>query len=111
VRKRVAVIGGGVALVAALVGGGVAVAGGLEPGEDGSQDYTQEQADRASDAALAATGGGTVNEVERDSENGATWEVEVTKTDGTTVDVRLDESYAVVDIEGDSEDESGDTDD
>ena len=40
-RKRVAVIGGGVAVAAVLVGGGVAVAGGLEPGEDGSQDYTQ----------------------------------------------------------------------
>jgi len=41
--------------------------------------------------------------VERDSENGATWEVEVTRTDGTTVDVRLDESFHEVVIEGDSE--------
>ncbi len=107
-RKRVAVIGGGAVLVAVLVGGGVAAAGGFETGEDGSQDYTQAEADRAEDAALEATGGGTVNEVERDDENGATWEVEVTKPDGTTVDVRLDESYAVVVIEGDSESEPGD---
>ena len=41
-------------------------------------------------AALAETGGGRVNAVERDSEHGATWEVEVTKLDGSTVDVRLD---------------------
>jgi hypothetical protein len=41
--------------------------------------------------------------VARDSENGATWEVEVTKSDGTTVDVRLDENYKLVVIEGDSE--------
>jgi hypothetical protein len=107
-RKRAAVIGGGVALVAAILGGGVAVAGGLEPGEQGSQDYTQAEADRATAAALEATGGGTANSVERDSEDGATWEVEVTKTDGTTVDVRLDEKYAVVVIEGDSEDQPDD---
>ena len=109
-RKRVAVIGAGAALAAALVGGGVAVAGGGEAGEQGSHDYTQAQADDASAAALEATGGGEVNSVERDSEDGATWEVEVTKTDGTTVDVRLDESYDVVVIEGDTEDAAGDTD-
>ena len=109
-RKRTAAIGGGIALAAALVGGGVAVAaGGFEPGEEGSHDYTQEQADDASAAALKATGGGKVNAVERDSEDGAVWEVEVTKTDGTTVDVRLDENYAVVVIDGDSENEPGDT--
>ena len=108
-RKRIAVIGGGAALAAALVGGGVAVAGGGEAGEQGSHDYTQAQADDASAAALKATGGGKVNAVERDSEDGAVWEVEVTKTDGTTVDVRLDENYAVVLIDGDSENEPGDT--
>ena len=100
---RIAVIGGGAALAAALVGGGVAVAGGGEAGEQGSHDYTQEQADRATDAALEATGGGKANSVERDSEDGATWEVEVTKTDGNTVDVRLDDNYKLVVVEGDSE--------
>jgi uncharacterized membrane protein YkoI len=109
-RKGIALGTGGAAVVVALVGGGVAVAGGLEPGEDHSQDYTRQQADRATAAALDATGGGTANSVERDGENGATWEVEVTEPDGTTVDVRLDASYAVVVIEGDSEDagETGD---
>jgi hypothetical protein len=47
--------------------------------------------------------------VERDSENGATYEVEVTKPDGSTVDVRLDGAFKVVVIEGDSE--KADTDD
>ena len=47
--------------------------------------------------------GGTANSVERDSENGATWEVEVRRTDGSTVDVRLDEAYGVVVIEGDQD--------
>jgi hypothetical protein len=45
--------------------------------------------------------------VERDGENGATWEVEVTKPNGKTVDVRLDENYQVVVIEGDGEDAAG----
>ena len=61
------------------------------------------QADRATAAALETTGGGRANSVERDSGNGATWEVEVTKPDGSTVDVRLDDSYKLVVEEGDSE--------
>jgi uncharacterized membrane protein YkoI len=61
------------------------------------------QAERATAAALDATGGGRANSVERDSEAGATWEVEVTKRDGSTVDVRLDASYRVVVIEVESE--------
>ncbi|MBF4768508.1 PepSY domain-containing protein [Nocardioides agariphilus] len=107
--KRTVAVGGGIAVAAALVGGGVAVAGGVEPGERGSLDYTQAQADRATEAALAATHGGKANSVELDDENGAVWEVEVTRTDGMTVDVRLDADYAVVVIEGDSEDEPGET--
>ena len=52
--------------------------------------------------------GGTANAVERDSENGATWEVEVTRPDGKTVDVRLDENYKLVVVESDSERGDGD---
>ena len=57
-------------------------------------------------AALAKLGGGTANSVERDNENGATWEVEVTKN-GKTVDVRLDAAYKVIVVEGDSEQNDG----
>ena len=101
-RKRAALGAVGLGLTAAVVAGGVAVAGN---GDDGaaSHRYTPEQADAATKAALAATGGGTANSVESDSENGATYEVEVTRTDGRTVDVRLDENYDVVVIEGDGE--------
>jgi hypothetical protein len=42
--------------------------------------------------------------VERDSEDGATWEVEVTRADGRTVDVRLDGDYRLVVVEADGED-------
>ncbi|MCW2845031.1 MAG: hypothetical protein JWN22_2947 [Nocardioides sp.] len=101
-RKRAVIAAAAVGLTVAVVGGGVAVAG---SGDDGavSHQYTQEQADAATKAALAATGGGTANSVESDSENGATYEVEVTEPDGNTVDVRLDEGYHVVVIEGDGE--------
>lgn len=106
-RKRGVVAAAGAGVVVAVAAGGVAVATG---GDDGpsSHQYTQEQADAATRAALKATGGGTANSVETDSENGATYEVEVTKTDGATVDVRLDENYKVVVIEDDSD--SGDSD-
>ncbi|GAA3836965.1 hypothetical protein [Nocardioides panacisoli] len=106
-RKRVLIGAAGVATVAAITAGGVAVAG--RGGDDGPQShqYTPEQARVATRAALAATGGGTANSVETDTENGATYEVEVTKPNGDTVDVRLDEDYQVVVIEGD--DDSGDS--
>lgn len=104
-RKRVVIAAAGAGVVLAGTAGGIAVA---TDGDDGpaSHQYTQEQADAATEAALKATGGGTANSVETDSENGATYEVEVTKPDGTTVDVRLDENYNVVVIEGDGD--SGD---
>jgi len=107
-RKRLIIGAGGLAFAGAVVAGGVAVAG--DGGDDGpaSHNYTQQQADAATRAALDATGGGTANSVERDSENGATFEVEVTKPDGKTVDVRLDSDYAIVTIEGDSEAGDGD---
>jgi hypothetical protein len=98
-RTRVAAVG----LTAGIVlAGGAAYAASTD---DGDGTVTGAEADTATAAALKATGGGKANAVERDSENGATWEVEVTKTDGTTVDVRLNENFVVVVIEGDSEKE------
>ena len=101
-RKRVIVAVAGAGVVLAATAGGVAAATG---GDDGpaSHQYTHEQADAATHAALEATGGGKANSVESDNENGATYEVEVTKTNGSTVDVRLDEHYKVVVIEGDGD--------
>ena len=97
-RKLIAVAAAATALAAAGAGTAIAVSGG---GDEGDQ-ATGTGADRARAAALAITGG-TANAVERDSENGATWEVEVTQPDGTTVDVRLDERFELVAVEPDSE--------
>jgi hypothetical protein len=98
----------GIALVAVAAGGGAyAYAGGGD--DDGEGNATGPGADRARQVAVAHLGGGTANEVERGDEEGA-WEVEVTKSNGETVDVHLDTSFKVLSVEGDSEDDAGDTD-
>ena len=101
-RKLILVAAATAALAAAGAGTAIAVSGG-DGGDDGDRQATGAGADRARTAALAITGGGIANAVERDSENGATWEVEVTKPDGKTVDVRLDDRFGLVVVESDSE--------
>ena len=98
-RKQL-IVGGSILAIAA---GGAGAAVAIGSGDDGDATATGPGADRATAAALEITHGGTANAVERDSENGATWEVEVTKPDGQTVDVRLDQDYRLVVVEGDSE--------
>jgi hypothetical protein len=98
-RRRTTVTAAAAVLTVGVAGGGYAVV----TGDDEGTAVTGPAARSAARAALEATGGGTANAVERDGENGATWEVEVTEPDGDTVDVRLDEHYGVVVIEGDSE--------
>jgi hypothetical protein len=101
--KRKYLIVGGCVLALAAGGAGIAQA----VGGDGEGSATGPGADRATAAALRLIPGGHANAVERDSENGATWEVEVTRPDGKTVDVRLDERYRLVVIEGDGETSDG----
>jgi peptidase YpeB-like protein len=102
-------IAAGIAALAAFALGGAAIAG-AGGAFDNEESLKGQELARASAAALKATGGGTVNATERDSEKGAVYEVEVTKNDGSTVDVRLDGSYGVVAIDTDSEtNDSGDT--
>ncbi len=95
--RRAGVVG--TALIALSVGGGAFALAGDEGGRE-----TGPGADHAISAALVITEGGRANSVERDSEDGATWEVEVTRTDGATVDVRLDAAFGLVVVEDDRED-------
>jgi hypothetical protein len=55
-------------------------------------------ADHAARAAVAATGGGEVVQAGRETENGATWEVEVARPDGRRVDVLLDARFGVMSV-------------
>ena len=73
-------------LVAAGAGGAVAV----QAGSGDDEVTTGPQADRAGAAAVKIAGGGSAASVERDAEGDRVWEVEVTKADGTTLEVDLD---------------------
>jgi hypothetical protein len=100
-RRRLVGAVGAAALLAA--GGGVATA--LAGGDDGEGGAGGSGAARAKAAALALVGGDHVNAVERDSEKGATWEVEVAKPDGSTV--ASDAGYRKVAVDLDSESDDG----
>ncbi|HYF26058.1 MAG TPA: PepSY domain-containing protein [Baekduia sp.] len=94
------------AAAAALAAGGVALAG---AGDDTETPITGAALERASDAALAHTGGGRVTGTETGDEE-SRYEVEVTRPDGSQVDVQLDERFRVVGSAGDDErgDDPGD---
>ncbi len=94
------------ASVLALAAGGAGAAVAAGAGDEGGA-ASGPGAKKATDAALAMFPGGHANAVERDGENGATWEVEVRKSDGQTVDVRLDAGYKKVVVEPDSGDAGG----
>lgn len=102
-RSKIAAIAAPVVAALALGGAGLVQAS----GDDGERSATGPQAEKATAAALKITNGGEANAVERDSENAATWEVEVTRPDGKTVDVRLDADYKLVIVESDQEDTNG----
>ena len=101
-RKYVLVGGAIAALAAGGAGTAIATSGDDEGGATGPG------ADQANAAALKMYPGSHANSVERDSENGATWEVEVAKPDGSTVDVRLDQNYKLVVAEADAGGQGGD---
>jgi hypothetical protein len=106
--RRKLVLGVAVVLALAAVSGGIAIAAG--GGDD--QPLSGSTLERASAAALAATGGGRVTEGEA-GDDGAAYEVEVMLADGSQVEVRLDDQFAVIGRESDDDgagdrDEAGD---
>jgi uncharacterized membrane protein YkoI len=103
----------GAALAAVLtLGGGTAVV--AQQGENegpGRDDATEKpitgpSLEKAGEAALAYTGGGEVTETEVGDEEGY-YEVEVTRADGSQVDVHLDRGFEVLSTEGDGATEDG----
>ena len=86
-----------VAVVAIGLGTGIAVGAG---GDDASPPATGAELERASAAALAETGGGRVTDSEVGDEQGY-YEIEVTRDDGTQVDVHLDRDFTVLSSEQD----------
>lgn len=93
-------IGAGTFAAATIaVGVGVASAGN---GDDSEAPITGSDLEKASAAALAHTGGGSVSDTEVGDEE-SYYEVEITLDDGGQVDVQLDKSFNVVGSEADHE--------
>jgi uncharacterized membrane protein YkoI len=105
INVRTLVIAAAVAMLVALGGAGIAYANGT----DSEEQVTGPEADKAKSAAIAAVGGGTLTEVERDDgddgygTSGGVYEVEVTRDDGSQVEVHLDGDYNVVGQEADED--------
>jgi uncharacterized membrane protein YkoI len=104
-------IGIGTAAAAVVIGLGAGTATAAATAGDDAPDVpiTGTDLERASEAALAETGGGEVvdSEVE-DEENG--YEVEVNLDDGRQIEVQLDADFAVVSTSENEEGDDGDGD-
>ena len=109
-RRTKIFIGAAVAAVVIGIGAGGA-ASAADTGGDDSADVplTGTDLQRASDAALAETGGGEVVDSEVESEENG-YEVEVNLDDGRQIEVQLDESFAVVSSSENKEGDDGDGD-
>jgi hypothetical protein len=100
INVRTLVIAAAVAMLLALGGAGIAYAN----GGDSEEQLTGPDAEKAKSAAIAAVGGGTVTEVERDDGYGTgVFEVEVKRDDGSQVEVHLDRDLNVVGQEADED--------
>jgi hypothetical protein len=98
-QRRVITIAAGAIAVALAAGGGIAWATGA--GDD-DQPLTGSARERAITAALRHTGGGTVTETEV-GDDGAAYGVEVRLSDGSQVEVSLDEGFNVIGQERDDD--------
>jgi uncharacterized membrane protein YkoI len=98
-----AVVVAAAVFAAAVIGGGVAIAAG---GDDDATErpITGAALVQAKAAALAHTGGGKVTGTEVGDEE-SRYEVEVTRADGSQVDVQLDAGFNVVGSEDDGQGE------
>ena len=109
--KRSTKIMAGAAVAAAVAGGaGVAsAAGGSDDAAEGPDAaITGDALQRAEEAALAETGGGRVTGTEVEDEE-SYYEVEVTREDGSQVDVQLDRDLVVVGSDADHETDDADS--
>jgi hypothetical protein len=105
ITARTLVIAAAVAMLLALGGAGIAYANG---GGISEEQVTSPEAEKAKSAAIAAVGGGTVTEVERDDgddgySTSGFYEVEVTRDGGSQLEVHLDGDYDVVGQEADED--------
>jgi uncharacterized membrane protein YkoI len=98
-KKTIWITSAAVGTVLVLGAAGVAVAV-TDPFDNDSDRLTGETLDKASTAALAEVGSGTVSDAESSEDLGHAYEIEVTLDNGEDVDVHLDESFDVVRVDG-----------
>ncbi len=102
--RRAKLLGGGAVVVAIGAGAaGVALATG---GDDNEAQIRGSALQKASAAALAHTGGGEVSDTEVADEE-SRYEVEVTRDDGSQIDVQLNGRFEVVGEEAETGREGG----
>jgi hypothetical protein len=94
-------------VIPAIAAAAVLGVGGTVWATTASAGPSDSEIDRASAVALAEVGEGKVTETETGDEEGA-YEVEVTKDDGSQVEVHLDENFKVISVEDESGDEADD---
>ena len=104
-KRKIWAIVAATLVVAAIAGGAGAV---VATGGDDDQPITGSALEKATEAALAHTGGGTVTETEM-GDDGADYSVEVRLDDGRQVEVNLDADFNVTGEEPD-DDGAGDQD-
>ena len=95
--KIVAVLASVLVLVAVATGVGVAAIG------DDDEPLSGDPLERATAAALTATGGGEVVATEVGDDAGSAYEVEVRMPDGSQVEVQLDADFAVIATDADDD--------
>jgi hypothetical protein len=109
-RRRMLIVGSVLAIAVAAAGAGLAMAGG--GGGRGQTDkdtpLTGTDLDRATQAALKHTGGGTVIESEV-GDGGAAYGIEIRRADGSVVEVQLDASFTVIGQEADKDGAGGES--
>jgi uncharacterized membrane protein YkoI len=111
-KNRIRRILMGVAAFATLALGGAAVAQAVSNGNGSAAQRNDETAQRndetaltgdtatkVREAALAKTGGGTVERVETDADGHAAYEAHIVKSDGSRVTVYVNKQFAVVGTE------------
>jgi hypothetical protein len=98
-------------LIAVLALGAISSGFAIAASGGGEEPLTGTDLEKATAAALAYTGGGTVTETET-GDDGAAYGVEVRLDDGTQVEVNLDENFHVIgqepDDDGAGDDEGAD---
>jgi uncharacterized membrane protein YkoI len=98
-RRRKLIAAAASVVAVAGVTGGMAIAAGST---DDDQPVTGSTLEEATQAALAFTGGGTVTETEV-GDDGAAYGVEIRLSDGSQVEVELDENLRVIGQEADDD--------